>query len=525
MLMKNFTLSCLCAVAAMLSMAQTASAITITEVFGKYEFQADVEFTAEGQKYKDVLTTGTEVIISKDKTYMCQISPVAGGEETHYVNKLEGDVLRVYNPNGSSYYYWTSQSLAMCDLDGTYPHGGAFEMTYTYDEATGDLLMKDFAAADCYMPEDPVVIMAKFTNCRLKLIEKEQVEIVDLSGEYSCVAQYYDTESTFSNTFDFTLTAANGDFTAYKAEISIDGLQPVVIENATFDGVTLSIPLDNTCLDEQVPYYLMSMASPRSLTQPVTFNLIEYGKLSIYSGMAIATPYEEEVEQEDGTTKTVTKYKFVQYYSYGVAKMKGLVEETFEGTYHVTSDYVFDFKPEENWPREFDMVIEDGQDGYYYITEFMGYDTFSYNYGGIPGEVVDGKLVFEVGPGYSTLNRRDMADDYSWILYDVMYDGVGGTSEPVTLTRNDDGTCTLSDFFVKRVVLYGETEKYPAEANVMYYSNMSAVTGIKGVTVADEDGPTKVYNINGVCLGSSLDNLPKGVYVVKSGSKSMKIAK
>ena len=74
---KNYFLS----ICLMLFMAvqATAQSFTIDQLFGKWQFTADVEFTdAATQAHKDVLSDNCEAVISADETYIAKFVGFAG---------------------------------------------------------------------------------------------------------------------------------------------------------------------------------------------------------------------------------------------------------------------------------------------------------------------------------------------------------------------------------------------------------------------------------------------------------------
>ena len=58
-------------------------------------------------------------------------------------------------------------------------------------------------------------------------------------------------------------------------------------------------------------------------------------------------------------------------------------------------------------------------------------------------------------------------------------------------------------------------------------SDLTEIDGIEEVCVdeLDDDLPMDVYNLNGVKVGDSLDDLPAGIYVIRQGNKSAKVVK
>ena len=56
------------------------------------------------------------------------------------------------------------------------------------------------------------------------------------------------------------------------------------------------------------------------------------------------------------------------------------------------------------------------------------------------------------------------------------------------------------------------------------YRRANGSVGINAIN-ADTDAPVLIYNTQGICLGSQLSTLPKGLYIVKQGEKTTKIKK
>ena len=65
-----------------------------------------------------------------------------------------------------------------------------------------------------------------------------------------------------------------------------------------------------------------------------------------------------------------------------------------------------------------------------------------------------------------------------------------------------------------------------SEISVISIDGEGNITGVKNLAADGAKASSKrVYGLNGTFLGTSTDNLPKGVYIVKDGDKSVKIAK
>ena len=56
------------------------------------------------------------------------------------------------------------------------------------------------------------------------------------------------------------------------------------------------------------------------------------------------------------------------------------------------------------------------------------------------------------------------------------------------------------------------------------YRRANGSVGINAIN-ADTDAPVLIYNTQGICLGSQLSTLPKGLYIVKQGGKTTKVRK
>ena len=56
------------------------------------------------------------------------------------------------------------------------------------------------------------------------------------------------------------------------------------------------------------------------------------------------------------------------------------------------------------------------------------------------------------------------------------------------------------------------------------YRRANGSVGINAIN-ADTDAPVLIYNTQGICLGSQLSTLPKGLYIVKQGEKTTKVRK
>ena len=119
---KNYFLS----ICLMLFMAvqATAQSFTIDQLFGKWQFTADVEFTdAATQAHKDVLSDNCEAVISADETYIAKIVGFAGSSVQQNVNMIGAkngqDMLKINNLNNPQLW----NELLLANENGDNPYG------------------------------------------------------------------------------------------------------------------------------------------------------------------------------------------------------------------------------------------------------------------------------------------------------------------------------------------------------------------------------------------------------------------
>ena len=113
------------------------------------------------------------------------------------------------------------------------------------------------------------------------------------------------------------------------------------------------------------------------------------------------------------------------------------------------------------------------------------------------------------------------ADDYTYPY--LVFETAGGAKTSVTIS---EGTITIAD---GQLTIGGHTFAL-SDLSKMYFS--TTTTGIAEVAVDDnlnDNGCVNVYDLNGRKVLSegdseSLSSLPKGIYIVKSGRKTYKVA-
>lgn len=210
------------------------------------------------------------------------------------------------------------------------------------------------------------------------------------------------------------------------------------------------------------------------------------------------------------------------------------------GKYKVTGNCV-ELEPTREYPNVFEMTIAE-KDGSYYVTSMFGEDLTKYN-----GE---GFKLHDNEDGTASINSLSnnilKCTDYSSPLYALyVYDEVADEwADTWTLKRNENGTLDVGKFYVVSFT-WDEAEKtWKNEQKEACYSAMTAenenVTGIsetrgdlldihieQGTVWLDEAAYVTVYKDNGmkVCSGNTnrIENLSKGVYIVRIGNQSAKI--
>lgn len=220
-------------------------------------------------------------------------------------------------------------------------------------------------------------------------------------------------------------------------------------------------------------------------------------------------------------------------------------EETGEvtdwsGNFIVASSHV-ENNPTRDYPDNFGMTIEE-VDGIFYITSMLGEDLTKYNNGGFKlNDNGDGTATVDVSY-YNTLRYTGKSNPiYVFYVYDETAED---WTDTWTLKMNDDGTIKLGEFYVAAFTWVESESKWGnGQLEALYYS-MNAkkgdATGISkteimksgirisnGSVLFDEAADVTVHKDNGILVYSGctnrIDNLPKGIYVVRMGNQSKKI--
>lgn len=210
------------------------------------------------------------------------------------------------------------------------------------------------------------------------------------------------------------------------------------------------------------------------------------------------------------------------------------------GHYKVSSKHV-ESNPTREYPDDFEITITE-KNGAYYITSMFGEDLTRYNNGGFKlKDNGDGTATIDVSY-YNVLKYTDN-DSPLYALY-VFDEAADDWTDFWTIKMNDDGSITLDDFYVAAFTWVADDEKWEnGQLEALYY-NMTAtkedVNGIQstqaempeihighGTIWLDKTENVTVYRDNGMRVFSGrtncVENLPRGLYIVKIGNQSKKI--
>lgn len=212
------------------------------------------------------------------------------------------------------------------------------------------------------------------------------------------------------------------------------------------------------------------------------------------------------------------------------------------GHYKVASSHV-ESNPTREYIDGFEMTITE-KDGIYYITSMFGDDLMTCNDGGFKlYDNGDGTATIDVSY-YNILKYTD--DDSPLYAIYVFDEAVDDWVDSWTLKMNEDGTISVGDFYVAAFTWVEDEEAWKnGQLEALYYRMTATIdnaSGMSEVVVAEEspdihiengtiklDGAAHVavYKDNGMMVFSgktnSVDNLPKGLYIVRIGTQSKKI--
>ena len=450
----------------------TAQVASVADLFGKYRFTADVEFTQEGQAYKDVLSGDCDAIIEEDGTYIAKIVGFAGSQVQQNINAIstEKNMLKVINLNNPALW---SNGLMLANENGDNPYGVWNSETsnwdvesygpvyYTYDPATKEIsipaftviTMSDYTAAKG-------TVIAKYTNVKMVLVESETIEVADISGDWNFAAGSgtYDTMEGSVIPKDFSVALVkNGDSNrAYTATIVIEGYDNIEMP-ATFDGNILALAYDDTYLDKANGIRFAPMyGSAKNGT--IEFMSQSETAFTLYNGFSFASDMMGKTQDETADSLIVNG-EYHQWYIAGTLKSAAGGSQTFawDGTWNVKVASASDVIVADGgasgveWPAEFQMnVAYDEASGAYYVENFMDFDIRNLNQGGLlftPDADGAGASITLDGGSYQVALLKSNGDG----TFLQLTNQNGLKSPGIKLSRNEDGTFSVEPFFVQNL--------------------------------------------------------------------------
>ncbi|MBR3941209.1 MAG: hypothetical protein IKJ71_03485 [Bacteroidaceae bacterium] len=479
-----FMLVCLVLISAFSATAQVTS---VADLFGKYRFTADVEFTEDGQSYKDLLSGDCDATIEEDGTYIAKIVGFAGSQVQQNINaiSIEKNMVKVLNLNNPALW---NNGLMLANENGDNPYGVWNSETsnwdvesygpvyYTFDPATKEIsipaftviTMSDYNAAKG-------TIIAKYTNVKMTLVEAETIEVADISGDWNFAAGSgaYDTMegSVIPTDFSIALTKSGDDNLAYTATIAIEGYNNIELP-ATFDGNILALAYDNTYLDEAKGIRFAPMYGPAQ-KGTIEFKSQSESAFTLYSGFSFASDKMGKTKDETADSLIVNG-EYHQWYIAGTLKSAngGSQAFTWDGTWNVkvgnpeTDIIKAGAEDISSWPAEFPMHITYYEAiGMYYVDQLFGYDLYGVNQGGLKlTPNADGTATVALDGYYGCAFLKSNGDGTFLQLTNS-----SGSATNFTLTLNDDGSVKIEDLFIQTLD-FGTGAQTP----LVFYQNMTA---------------------------------------------------
>ena len=497
---KNYFSTFFAALMLLVAMPATAQVSGIADLFGKYQFSADMEITAAGESFSGKFTNECEVTIGKNESeYMAgAITGIAGLSGTITINTIDvtANTISILSPNTGL----GAEGLYLSDITGsknifTGDDTQYGDLVYTFDPATKTFTLPDFSLVTKDAQQKVADIVAKFTNVTLTFVEgEENVAVTDLSGDWHFVAGdgKYDTMagSTLPAEWDMTLTATDEFNKTYDVNFVLGDFAPLAL-TATFDGQTLLVAFDNAYLDVENMISLGDYYSAAAASE-FEFELKSENELSLVYGMCIVAE--------------VPSFSYLQYYGAGVATRSAAEEEeTFDwvGTYTVTVGEIVVENEAYTYPKTFEMEImyDDFYGPEYVITKFFGQDVTFNQYGW-------GMSAYPT----NTPNQIDLDLSLANGLVDLgggtylgMFDLKGDAGK--IAFKEENGVVTIDDFQVMYYAYGG------APTLVATYKNIIAAKKGSGVenVVVENNTIEGIFDI----LGRKLDAITApGLYIV-----------
>ncbi len=462
-----------------------AQVSSMVDLFGKYQFSAEMEISKDGDEYKDKFSNNCEVILTSDKsdnpyvTWDAVISGFAGATANLNVNGINTDEKKFKIQNWAGNSYWGGGTYMSLE-DGAIYYGKDEEMWFTYNEDTKEISIPNFTITLPDFAADSAVVLATFKNVKLTLIAPEKINIEDISGDWKAKGLgTYGTKpgSVYPSEYSFVLTKGSEENNKHNYAVDLTiGAYPVIKLNATFDGNKLEIPYNDVMVDETTNLLLCN----QWVNDSSSFSFTYSSAASLDMDKVLCLGIKKDTLDSNGADSTFIEC--VQWWMNGSAKKVVAESDKFDwrGKYIVsaaTPDDVTSYDGND-YNQEFEMVIDTIAGGYY-ITEFFGYNVGgSLNSGGIP--VVPSA---DNSKEASITTNGKYAGSLGGGLYYKLYDGEGNNG-PISLKVNEDSTITMGNFFIRTLDYMNQAA---GETDNVSYENLTVTRKIE-----------KPYNFEGV---------------------------
>ncbi len=371
------------------------------------------------------------------------------------------------------------------------------------------LSLPDYAAIAYYVPATEEVAahyqtLQYFIGTAKKAGAVEE-EKYDWSGTYTVKAGQVNILDGGIHPEEFTMTIEYVESTGayyikqfYGTDIYVlnQGATRLTVDPENSKEATLNTGILMKSIEPGAVYY--KLFDGAAGTGPVKITVNEDGTITI------GDFFIQQVDYNNDSALTPAAYYTL------VTATKQAAEEpeelTWDGTYTVTADV--EMLAEGECPKTFKMVVEYFSEwDMFLITTFMDSDISGANNGGIGFTPAESTATIKTG---STVKVVESGKHY-WKMYDVD----GGTN-PLEVTRAEDGSLTIADFTLKTMLM--DEEWNQTFSPLAKYTNVKAVKGtvdaIETVKAAKATVAANTYDLSGRLVKKAT----KGIFI-KNGKK------
>ena len=316
------------------------------------------------------------------------------------------------------------------------------------------------------------VLNAYYSNLVItKEAAEEEVPAFSWMGQHVVKAGKVDSYDGNEWPAEFTMTVSDVNGSILVTEFLGNDVSAI-----NYGGILFTIAEDGKSAEMKtgsfvggaMPEYL-KLYDMNAQTSPIVFTLNDDGSVSVSNFFIKHLKYDENYNPSESGA--------AYYQNVTIPAAGGDVEEeepfSWFGQYTAKAGKVDSYDGNE-YPAEFTMTVSD-VNGSILVTEFLGNDVSSINYGGIlftiaeDGESAEMKAGSFVGGSYPEYLK----------LYDM-----NATTSPIVFTLNEDGSVNVSNFFIKHL-------KY----NEDYSSSETAAVFYQNIVMTKNDGETAIENI------------------------------